>query len=72
MTRRDFELIALAIKCAPLEGNMRECEWSQDQLAQAIREIVAKRLARDLASTNPRFNRCRFLAACGVEAKDCN
>lgn len=37
-------------------------------LDAAQRKAVAYRFATELASTNPRFNRTRFLRACGVEA----
>ena len=32
----------------------------------AAREIAADHFARQLASTNPRFDACRFLRACGI------
>ena len=36
--------------------------------AAAVRDI-ARDLAADFASFNPNFDRARFLAACGVEAR---
>lgn len=51
MTRRDFELIAGAVLSATRCGHT---------------EHVARELADRLASTNPRFDRQRFLEACGV------
>lgn len=68
MTRRDFELIADAIACGVKD-------------AQAARHIeervhgegalfsVAKGLAVRLPNTNPRFDRDRFMAACGFKGE---
>lgn len=52
MTRKDFELIARCVRAET--GDM-------------IRQRMAERFADELRSTNPGFNRARFLAACGVE-----
>ena len=49
MTRRDFELIAAAVRKASENG---------------LTDHVATALARALAGTNPRFDRARFIAAC--------
>ena len=51
MTRRDFQLIADTIR----------------ELPQTIRLRVALTFAENLRGTNPRFDRDRFLVACGVE-----
>lgn len=59
MTRRDFELIADGIK------RSRGRRDTSDQAG--IIDTVAYELAASLAGTNPRFDRARFLAACGVE-----
>jgi hypothetical protein len=53
MTKKDFELIA-----AVLRANSTET---------VVRERVALDFADELAATNPRFDRARFLRACGVE-----
>ena len=65
MTKKDFELIA---------GAVRDIYWravndngmDEDQ-AEEPRELAAYALADALATTNPRFDRARFLAACGVQ-----
>jgi hypothetical protein len=59
MTKKDFELIATSI--------LKEISCYKDLTteAQAIREL-ARRMATQLESTNPRFNRELFLTACGV------
>ena len=68
MTRRHFNAIAAIIRetieAAPLES------LTNDEAGG--RRIAACAIARDLAtvcaSTNPNFDRARFLSACGVEA----
>ena len=59
MTKKDFQLIASAF--------VEELSNYQDQTTEAlaIRE-VARRLATQLKTTNPRFDRNLFLVACGV------
>jgi len=59
MTKKDFELIASAF--------VEELSNYQDLTPQAsaIRE-VARRMATQLKTTNPRFDRNLFLVACGV------
>lgn len=50
MSRKDFNLIASTIA---------ECELTYEQ-----RDSLAREFANKLASTNPNFNRSRFIAAC--------
>jgi len=59
MTKKDYILIASTI--------VQELSNYQDLTPQAsaIRE-VARKMATQLESTNPRFNRDLFLTACGV------
>ncbi len=52
MTRKDFQLIADTIKASDLGPT--------DRLS------LARDFADALRSTNPQFDRARFLAACGV------
>ncbi len=57
MTRKDYVLIAAAIKSAPVvyaEGHMAA-------------QTVAESIADALAAENPRFDRARFLKAAGVQ-----
>ncbi len=58
MQRRHFELIAEGLKSAaddrPWHG------WSWDQ-----HKMTCENVATSLASSNPLFNRDRFLRACG-------
>lgn len=60
MTRKDYELIAAAV--AEANADMVD---HPGRLAGAAQ--VARYLARELRGTNPRFDRDRFLRACGVE-----
>jgi hypothetical protein len=62
MTRKDFVLIAAALKAARdsyspnWDGNLfRACDDHAKYLADALRQ------------TNPAFKRARFLEACGVK-----
>ena len=54
MTRKDFEMIAEAVRAAYLNKESRLS--------------VAAELATRLAGTNPRFNYEQFKKACGVES----
>lgn len=60
MTRKDYGLIALAVEAAMPDDPDAEPRWSD-----AV-EQVAHNLASALAQDNPRFNRDKFLQACGV------
>ena len=58
MHRKDY--VAIADVLATRKGI-----WSTAELArQDIAEMIADLMARD----NPRFDRARFLAACGVQS----
>jgi len=56
MTRKDFELIAGTI------ANFPRIDYG----ARCVIEEIAEELAGALATTNPAFNRAKFLTACGV------
>ncbi len=62
MTRKDYILIAAAIKAAATEYPDERPDAKQQQ------EDVAFSIAEALASDNPRFDRERFLKACGVQS----
>jgi hypothetical protein len=62
MTRKDYELIARAFRDAA-EDHERAGRY-----AEAIGVLdAATVLSRRLCATNPRFDRGRFLTACGLE-----
>ena len=59
MSRRDFNLIAGVLREQRDRATAAEL-WRLDETARAF--------AVELRATNARFDRNRFLAACGVEA----
>lgn len=61
MTRRDYVLIAAAIRQLIAETP----SLSHSEYVNGIRD-AAKELANALKKENPRFDRYRFLAACGL------
>jgi len=60
MTRKDFQLIADVLK-----------PWITRDGTPGVEDALCASIARDfadkLASTNPNFDRARFLSACGAE-----
>ena len=62
MTRKDFCLIAAALKVAP---GMNIDPFTHRMIVNGV-ERAALRLADALQTTNPRFDRARFLAACAA------
>lgn len=60
MTRKDFQLIADALRVAR--------EYEPTGSPEAILALVADVFADKLAGTNPNFDRARFLKACEVVA----
>jgi hypothetical protein len=69
MTRKDYELIADVI--AKLEPNVTVVHYCGDDAGRpnvTMRDVVARDFADALTATNPRFDRERFLAACGASS----
>ena len=65
MTRKHYRQIASALRCLR-KFEAHDFEMSEI-VAHAVRfSSVVDALANVLATTNPRFNRDRFLAACGI------
>jgi len=62
MTKKDYELIAKAIYGSLIQSG--SLEW-QDRFIEQHR-ITARHVANALERTNPRFNRDKFMDACGV------
>ena len=65
MTRKHFQQIATAMQ------SLRKFEANDVQMSEAVAHAVrfssvVDALANVLANSNPRFNRNRFLAACGI------
>jgi hypothetical protein len=59
MTRKDFEMISSTLKSLT---RGRPDGWAQNGWRETCLTF-----SDALASTNPRFDRARFLAACGME-----
>lgn len=73
MTKKDYQLIADAINdCASLIAPFENAVNGEKYLAgfdagtSSARDFVASRLAEALAADNPRFDRKRFMTACGL------
>ena len=65
MTKKDFEAIARCIS----DGALINCATASDvEMNSATRGKIARQLADVCASDNPRFDRARFLKACGVQS----
>lgn len=67
MTRKDFELIAAALKAAAPTVHSTGAFGIALDIAIAQHQRTCEEFARRLALVNPRFDRARFLAACGVD-----
>jgi histone H3/H4 len=61
MSRQDFELIARIL------NRSLQCA-RPSSAAAATMQTVAHNFANELAATNPRFDRARFLKASGVQS----
>lgn len=67
MTRKDYVLIAAALREARIAVREKEPEESHRDLLDGI-AYAADYLADALGQGNPRFDRERFLAAAGVQS----
>jgi len=61
MTRKDYVLIANVI-----QSQVKNWEGFTPEGGEAV-EGLARTLANQLQADNPRFDRARFLVACGVK-----
>lgn len=61
MTRKDYVLIAAALKLARVRG-----DYAHDSHMLAGVDRAAEKVADALADDNRAFDRARFLQACGV------
>lgn len=62
MTRKDYVLIAQALSVQPRPIVDRDPAF----VARTAHAEICRNLARALGADNPRFDRERFLRACGV------
>ena len=61
MTRKDYELLAESIRLT-----RNKADWQGQTIDESTLSAVANTMAQLLEYENPRFDRGRFLAACGV------
>lgn len=66
MTKKDYVAIAAAIKAARADVTNKEPLWAQRDMLDGV-SLAAEHVATMCARDNPRFDRARFLNACGVE-----
>lgn len=62
MTKKDFEMIAKALKNATPTEVEQEQGTTQDGWIKSVREM-----ARELGRNYPKFDVQKFLLACGIE-----
>lgn len=62
MTRKDYVLLAQALKQCKTDFSNRNLDHDAQHKADC------NYIAAALAAENPRFDRARFLKACGIEA----
>lgn len=61
MTRKDYKLIAEVLNRAT-----KNWEEFEEEIPSVVIAGISAMLATQLAQENPRFDRARFLEACGV------
>jgi hypothetical protein len=64
MTRKDYQAIAILIK-ATIAPDSHDFDEAEPTLLERI-TALAKGMADYMASENERFNRVKFLKACGI------
>lgn len=67
MTRKDYVLIAAALNTAKNEEALAHAPSYNNGWADGV-DAAAGVLADALSKDNPRFDRARFLKACGVQS----
>lgn len=70
MTRKDFNEIAFALRSAVSPDPDSYATAAALAAAHEVRSYIAHSLATYCARRNPRFDRARFLAACGVNVNE--
>lgn len=67
MTKKDYELIAGSVRRSLQVAEMLEHNQVKRQAKVNALRLVANDLAGSLYGDNPKFDRVKFLTACGVE-----
>ena len=62
MTRKDYKLIAEVLNRA-----IKNWEGFDQERPEEVVSMIAKTLSSQLIQDNPRFDRTKFLEACGVK-----
>lgn len=62
MSKRHFEAVARVLRDA-----LEHEQFADSRAGARVAESIARELADVFADENPRFDRARFLRACGVE-----
>jgi hypothetical protein len=62
MTRKDYKLIAGVLNHA-----IKNWEGFDQERPEEVVSMIAKTLSSQLIQDNPRFDRAKFLDACGVK-----
>ena len=71
MTRKDYELIAAALRSSRISiangypAATNDAERYRDAQRIAVHRAICHKLAESLGAENPRFDRARFLTATG-------
>jgi hypothetical protein len=68
MTRKDYELIAASVRRSLQAHGIGNKSTRAVAGGDKALRLVAVDLAASLEHENPRFDRARFLSACGVQA----
>ena len=64
MTKKDYEAIARIINC--VYDNTSLSDYARG--VRATQHVIANQLSDVMQADNPRFDRVRFLKACGVQS----
>ena len=67
MTKKDYELIARVLK-DQLESCFTHVNKQIGTIEAYSVECVVKQLTKELEQDNPRFNRQKFMKACGLDS----
>lgn len=67
MTKKDYELIAGALWRSDRALQLKDKDKVKRAARTEMMRLIATDLCATLANDNPKFDRSRFLKACGIE-----
>jgi len=74
MTKKDYELIAQSLQIAKPNWDNAPYEYTMNDVYKTGRlhawENTCETLAQNLEHANPKFNRSKFLASCGLSSEN--